>query len=436
MYVGFSCRAEFEQFQKFAGSQERRPVRRPVKKYPFLAFGPRPFLSDIASGRAAILDPQLEKGLMAGGDAPRGRGLGVELGARQLARLPIFSSVGVCERVGPRPTMEDSTSCLPGLRYSSLDLSELPLGVGGTTGSGIGPARRDDVEEAPEKVLGCFAVFDGHGGRASALFSGAVLPYLISQHPLRFSDAAKALPECFHQADELLREHLEGVEFKGAKEYNSGCTAVAVTLAHDVPSGATQVTCANLGDSRCVLVKNGGGFVALSEDHCPTVPSERKRIEDAGGFISSAQFNRKTERVLGSLAVTRALGDFDFKMPNVSAWGTKANPIAEDLVTAHADVVQHVCDAEADLALILACDGIWNVFSSEEAASFVEAKLVKVNSIMSKEPEADRCEVVATLLVEEALARGSNDNCTCIVLLLKPSVPKRAAQASSLCAIS
>ena len=62
----------------------------------------------------------------------------------------------------------------------------------------------------------------------------------------------------------------------------------------------------NAGDSRTVS-SVGGRALCLTTDHKPGDERERKRIEDAGGFV---EFNR----VNGNLALSRALGDFAFKV--------------------------------------------------------------------------------------------------------------------------
>ena len=71
-----------------------------------------------------------------------------------------------------------------------------------------------------------------------------------------------------------------------------------------------HIYCANSGDSRSVLarVSESGALeaVALSEDHKPENTAEKTRIETAGGFV-------KDNRVNGNLALSRALGDFEYK---------------------------------------------------------------------------------------------------------------------------
>lgn len=62
---------------------------------------------------------------------------------------------------------------------------------------------------------------------------------------------------------------------------------------------------ANIGDSRAVLCR-AGSAVALSNDHKPDLPSEHNRIQKAGGFVEKNRIN-------GSLNLSRAFGDFDYK---------------------------------------------------------------------------------------------------------------------------
>ena len=61
----------------------------------------------------------------------------------------------------------------------------------------------------------------------------------------------------------------------------------------------------NAGDSRAVLSRDDG-VEALSEDHKPDNAIEVQRITKAGHSV-------EISRVDGSLALSRAIGDFQFK---------------------------------------------------------------------------------------------------------------------------
>lgn len=68
-------------------------------------------------------------------------------------------------------------------------------------------------------------------------------------------------------------------------------------------------------------------------------------------------------RVDGDLAVSRALGDFHFK-------GRDDLGQQEQKITCDPDITVHERSSE-DEALIVACDGLWDVYSSEEIAELV-----------------------------------------------------------------
>lgn len=58
-----------------------------------------------------------------------------------------------------------------------------------------------------------------------------------------------------------------------------GCTAVVALLT------PTEIYIANAGDSWAVACLKNGTAKELSIDHKPDNPEEKKRIEEAGGFV-------------------------------------------------------------------------------------------------------------------------------------------------------
>ena len=81
------------------------------------------------------------------------------------------------------------------------------------------------------------------------------------------------------------------------KIYFSTATGVLITPKH--------YFIFNVGDSRSILIKDKKLHFS-SEDHKPMNDGEKRRIEEAGGRVM-------IQRINGSLAVSRALGDFEYK---------------------------------------------------------------------------------------------------------------------------
>lgn len=149
----------------------------------------------------------------------------------------------------------------------------------------------------------------------------------------------------------------------GPEEANSeqcgqvGCTAVLAVMK------GRELFVANAGDSRAVLGR-AGQAVALSEDHKPASTSEKQRITDAGGFVSEVG---GVTRVNGNLNLSRAIGDLRYK-------GNGDIPPEKQIITAQPDV-RRVSLTPADRFLLLACDGIWDVMSNQQAVEFVNTRL-------------------------------------------------------------
>ena len=73
------------------------------------------------------------------------------------------------------------------------------------------------------------------------------------------------------------------------------------------------------------MLASRGTAKDLSTDHKPDDPSELKRIEKSGNFVEQGRIN-------GRLALSRALGDFEYK-------NNTALPKNKQAVTAFPDIV-------------------------------------------------------------------------------------------------
>ncbi|KAL8662598.1 MAG: hypothetical protein Q9202_004556 [Teloschistes flavicans] len=338
-----------------------------------------------------------------------------------------------------RRTMEDTHAYL----YNFL--STPAPNVGSDVEPPSNARRREDIDakqnsstsssHVVETDNGYFAIFDGHAGTFAADWCGkklhVLLEDMIRKHP------NTPVPELLDSTFTSVDQQLETLPLK-----NSGCTAICAVLrwedrvpnsqsatgstaiapaaaaavravnaensnntpehsqnltpeAKAVVSNSSSATTAipklqetasrqrvlytaNVGDARIVLCRNGKAL-RLSYDHKGSDENEGKRISNAGGLILN-------NRVNGVLAVTRALGDSYMK----------------DLVTGHPYTTETVIQPDIDEFLILACDGLWDVCSDQEAVDLVRH---------THDPQA-----ASKQLVDYALARFSTDNLSCMLV--------------------
>jgi len=253
-----------------------------------------------------------------------------------------------------------------------------------------------------------FAVFDGHAGaRVSAHCSQHLLNSITSaeefnETPLKSAATVvedeviegikKGIRAGFLKLDENMRQMPEVV----SGEDKSGTTAVCALIS------PVLLFVANCGDSRGVLYRKGGiGF--STQDHKPVNPTEKERIQNAGGSVM-------IQRVNGSLAVSRALGDYEYK--NVDGKGP-----CEQLVSPEPEIYVEKRRPE-DEFLVLACDGVWDVMTNEDLCSFVRSRLLITDDL----------EAISNHVVDTCLYKGSRDNMS-IVLLTLPGCPKVSPEA-------
>jgi len=262
--------------------------------------------------------------------------------------------------------------------------------------------RRDEMEDGfvfVDCFGGCktsayFGIYDGHGGRQCVDFVTHSLHENLLEELQRMpnSNAPDAFIRAFARTDKSMLTH--GIQV-------SGCTACSCLLREEKTSRVIYT--AHLGDARAVICR-GGLAVRLTSmsDHKATDPAEAKRVIEAGGSI----FN---ERVNGMLAIARAFGDHQLKAP----------ALPNDAVSNVPDITSTEL-TDQDMFVIVACDGLWDVIEDQESVNLV---LEGIRELMALLPSTDTLahrksmgEVLARMLVEEALARGTSDNVSCLMV--------------------
>ncbi|RDY09332.1 putative protein phosphatase 2C 13, partial [Mucuna pruriens] len=229
-----------------------------------------------------------------------------------------------------------------------------------------------------------YAIFDGHGGPDAAAF--------VKRNAMRlFFEDADILES--YDTDAFFLKKLEDSH---RRAFLQADLALADEQTVSSSCGTTALTAlvlgrhllvANAGDCRAVLCRRGAA-VEMSNDHRPSYLPERRRVEESGGFIDDGYLN-------GYLSVTRALGDWYMKFPIGAASPLIAEPD-----------VRLVTLTEDDEFLIIGCDGIWDVMSSQVAVSLVRRGL-------RRHDDPQQC---ARELVKEALRLNTTDNLTVIVI--------------------
>jgi len=239
-----------------------------------------------------------------------------------------------------------------------------------------------------------FSIFDGHNGVETAKYCadhldkhmlesfGTMLKEDETEHGnihdtvrssnLNLDEFRKAIKRTYYQLDKSLR---------GEVMDESGSVCITCLI------GPEKIYLMHIGDSRAIIVSKDGHVLKATEDHKPTVPSEEKRIKEAGGCINATTGD--VLRVENQLAMTRVLGDFN---------------INKDIVPPMADIGEF--DRSEDVGYIcLACDGIFDVMTNEEVSKFI----VEHNKTLSLE----KC---CAQLLDECLKRNSTDNMSVYII--------------------
>jgi len=225
----------------------------------------------------------------------------------------------------------------------------------------------ENLNGDPNQIL--FCLFDGHGGgEVSEFLKNNFGEYMKKILPF------KNYPGDFAKLFKLLDKKVESLYTPEA-----GSTAGIAYI--EKKNGKRFLYCANVGDTRSILIKKNNKILKLSYDDRVSDRKEKERIIKQGGII----FNG---RIYGQLMLSRCFGDWSIKEYGV-------------IVLPHVARIELTSD---DLYLILATDGVWDVLSDDDIV-----KLTKINSNSLG---------ICKNIVIESLNRESEDNISCFVISL------------------
>ncbi|EEE57341.1 hypothetical protein OsJ_07462 [Oryza sativa Japonica Group] len=306
------------------------------------------------------------------------------MGASTSTKRPLTSKV---TNEGENDRVKYASSAMQGLRMSMQDALAVEL----------------DLDAL--KSTSFFGVYDGHGGAEVAMYCAKRFHVMLREEESFLNNLSYAITSVCSRLDDELeapnvwRASLYPHRSSESSSESSDCFQFLSTgscanvwrsseaVSYKLPSyeGSTacvviirgnQITVGNVGDSRCVLSKNGQA-IDLSTDHKPNVPLERQRILRVGGQVWREKFPAKDSGgeireqwgpycIEGKLSTSRALGDFAYK-------NIVYRPQYQ-MVTHFPDIRVAKITGDTEF-LVIASDGIWDHMSSQDVVDFVHEKL-------------------------------------------------------------
>ncbi|KAJ5888398.1 hypothetical protein N7495_008439 [Penicillium taxi] len=284
--------------------------------------------------------------------------------------------VGAGQVQGARPYQED--------RYTVLQPEEFPA-------------------QTHDKI-GFFAVYDGHGTGSVSEHASKNLHFLFAQRPeFNKGDYASAIKAAISDEDRVLFKQF-------MKESEESGSTVAVCIINFTEG---ELIVSNLGDSHVILAERDPKteqpfhIRRVTEAHKPEIPSERKRIEEAGGEVV---VRRGIPRI-GCLNMSRALGDLQYKNFNIvstsedgpttsSTWG---NFISNEPYTS-----RRTLKKDRRYILVIASDGVTDRFEETDI----------IHHVIELTQQGKRASDVAECLVNRCGNHIRSDNASCIIMMI------------------
>ena len=228
-------------------------------------------------------------------------------------------------------------------------------------------------------------VFDGHGGKEISKFLKETLPnYFINKFKYGKEDILYDQESALKYINKVYN-HIHVKLNKKHPKIVHRCGSTACCIIHYKKNDEDRLWVINVGDSRAIKCNKYNIAEQLSQDHKPSAPEERKRIESLGGKIDFDGIDWRVK----NLSLSRAFGDND------------CHPYVTYIPQIYDQPLSN------DKFIILACDGLWDILSNQDAVDYINSLLL--NKV--------KCNY-AKSLAEYALYKGSMDNITVIIYFL------------------
>src|SRR5579872_6718342 len=256
---------------------------------------------------------------------------------------------------------------LRGDRKSNEDSHNITLGM-------------DDTENKYAKI-NFYGIYDGHGGKFVSNFLSNHIHHFFVDKNVKYPLSKQYVNDAYNIIQNIL--------FTKYEKKATDCGSTCLIVCHFKVGNDNYLNVLNTGDSRCVLCRNNLA-IPLTKDHKPDWPEEYARIIKLGGQIKK---DGNTYRI-NDLSVSRAFGDKE----------------SSKYVTHIPDIYKYKLKS-TDRFMIIACDGLWDVMSSQDAVNFVlkncyDADMKRINFNVN----------IAETIAQHAIEKESGDNITCAVV--------------------
>ncbi|KAJ5574250.1 uncharacterized protein N7459_008677 [Penicillium hispanicum] len=277
--------------------------------------------------------------------------------------------------------------------------------------------RPEEFPTQTDDKFAFFAVYDGHGTDLVSDHASKKLHLLFAGRPeFQKGDSAAAINAALAEEDHLL---LESFKRDSEEPALSGSTAAVCIL--NLTQGELVVS--NLGDSHAILAERDPKtehpyhIRRLTQAHKPEEPDERARIEQAGGQV---QMRSGIPR-LGSLNMSRALGDLQYKNPvnavqddlsmqrrRRASSSSSSAPTVGDFVSSKPFTSRRSLQADRRYLLVIVSDGVSD--RTDDAAL--------IQYVMKLSMRGMRASAIAQEVATSSASHPRSDNASCIVVML------------------